>query len=136
MKNNFQYIDFFMKPSISEPIVYYITEHQEGQRKLGMTYNRFKEFLFGNFEIVDKEGIIKALDSHYVIHLNGITGEWESKTIYEGVKEPSFEVLLKLNNKTEEDLNPIYTGYRNKMKNSLNDWMDQRNVFKTRNFFR
>lgn len=98
-----------------------------------MFYEKFKAFLFDNFKVEDKEGLIKALDSHYIVHLDGQTGKFDTKTIYEYKSNPTFEELLKLNSQNKDD-NEFYNTHKSVMNNQLNNWMDQRSVFSNRNF--
>lgn len=124
-----------MRPSLDEPLVYYMTEHQEQDgRKLFLFYPAFKKFLLDNFIVQDKAGLLEALDSHLVVHLDGKTGIFEAKTIYEGIKEPTFKTLLELNDKKKED-NQNYTGFKTKIQNATDKWKDiKSNAFSYRDY--
>ena len=102
-KSNYRYIDFFMKPSLDEPLVYYMTEHQEEDgKKLFLLYKPFRKFLFGNFVINHKDLILNELDSHNFVHLDGQTGEFEVISLYEDAFNADFKTLLDLNQEVKE----------------------------------
>jgi len=125
--SKFKYIDFFMKPALSEPLVYYMTEHQEEDgRKLYLIYSDFRKFLLTSFKINDIEGILFNLDSHQFVHLDGITGDFQTISIYEEAFNANFQTLVGLNEK-KPPIDP-YVSSKNKLIDSLKKWEDK-NVF-------
>lgn len=102
---NIKYIQFFMKFSISNPRVKYITELQENSDPLSLPYDKFKKFLFENFYIKDKEGLLRALDEHSIVFLNNETGEHTIRDLYKEAFEADFKTLFNLNsNKNNESV--------------------------------
>jgi hypothetical protein len=120
MRNpDFKYIQFFMKPSLDEPLVYYMTNHQEVDgRKLSMFLKKFKSFLFENFEPEDSEKIIEDLNSHCLIYLDNSTGIHEVISMYENAFQANFKTLADINLKEPED---PYKSVRSKIIKSKTD---------------
>jgi len=97
----FRYIQFFMIPSVNYPRVKYITEHQENERPLVLSYDKFLKFLLDNFKIKDKESVLKSLNSHEVVFIDNLTGDHYIKSLYEDSFNANFKTLVDLNNVTE-----------------------------------
>lgn len=101
----FRYIQFFMIPSIDYPRVKYVTEHQENERPLILSYDKFLKFLLDNFKIRDKEKVIQSLNSHEIVLVDNLTGEHYIKSLYEDVFNVDFKTLSDLNsNKQNESI--------------------------------
>lgn len=98
----FRYIQFFMIPSIDHPRVKYITEHQENERPLVLSYDKFLKFLLDSFKINDKESVLKSLNSHEVVLIDNLTGEHYIKSLYEDCFKANFKTLFELNSDTEK----------------------------------
>jgi len=126
-KSKFKYIDFFMKPSLSEPIVYYMTEHQEeDKKKLFLLYSEFRKFLLTSFKINNTEELLYLLDSHQFVHLDGETGDFETISIYEEAFNANFKTLFDIN--TPQPPEDPYTTTKNKLIGGMKKW-EQKNVF-------
>lgn len=94
-KPKIQYLQFVMPLSIAhDPSVFFISEHLDNPKLL--VYSSFIKYL-NEFNIKDKKGLLKELDSFQNIFLDNLTGEWK---VVEESKE-NFKVthdqLLKLN---------------------------------------
>lgn len=101
----FRYIQFFMIPSIDYPRVKYVTEHQENEKPLILSYDKFLKFLLDNFKIKDKEKVIQSLNSHEIVLVDNLTGEHYIKSLYEDVFNVDFKTLSDLNsNKQNESI--------------------------------
>lgn len=75
-KPNIQYIQFVMPLSLQkQPTVFFITEHLDKPKT--MIYSSFVKYLLRHFNINDRSGIIKELDSFQNIFLDNITGEFQ-----------------------------------------------------------
>lgn len=101
----FRYIQFFMIPSIDYPRVKYVTEHQENERPLVLSYDKFLKFLLDNFKIKDKEKVLQSLNSHEIVLIDNLTGEHYIKSLYEDAFNIDFKTLSDLNsNKQNESI--------------------------------
>lgn len=122
----YEYITFFLKPSLDKnPIVYYSTNLDSGVRRV-MFYDRFIEFLNNNFVMKNSDLLLKDLNSHFVIYLDS-DGNHTSRTIVEVTElenklnnnKYNIEDLLKLNTKNEKDsiINVLYKNIKQRIKN-------------------
>jgi len=99
----FRYIQFFMIPSVDYPRVKYVTEHQENERPLILSYDKFLKFLLDNFKINDKEKVLLSLNSHEIVFIDNLTGEHFIKSLYEDVFNVDFKTLIEINSKKENN---------------------------------
>ena len=111
----FRYIQFFMIPSVDYPRVKYVTEHQENERPLVLSYDKFLKFLLDNFKIKDKEKVLLSLNSHEIVFIDNLTGEHFIKSLYEDVFNVDFKTLTEINSKKENNSIVDDTIKRNKI---------------------
>ena len=121
----FRYIQFFMIPSVDYPRVKYVTEHQENERPLVLSYDKFLKFLLDNFKINDKEKVLISLNSHEIVFIDNLTGNHSIKSLYEDVFNVDFKTLSELNSNVQED--SIINNTIEKSKKVINNF---KNVFR------
>jgi endoglucanase Acf2 len=92
-----------MIPSVDYPRVKYVTEHQENERPLILSYDKFLKFLLDNFKINDKEKVLLSLNSHEIVFIDNLTGEHFIKSLYEDVFNVDFKTLIEINSKKENN---------------------------------
>lgn len=124
----FRYIQFFMIPSVDNPRVKYITEHQENERPLVLIYDKFIKFLLDNFNMKDKQSVLQSLNSHEIVFIDNLTGEHIIKSIYEDSFNANFKTLAEINLKQEEESIVDITLRKNKL--ALDSF---KNVFRNSN---
>jgi endoglucanase Acf2 len=90
-----------MIPSVDYPRVKYVTEHQENERPLILSYDKFLKFLLDNFKINDKEKVLLSLNSHEIVFIDNLTGEHFIKSLYEDVFNVDFKTLIEINSNKE-----------------------------------
>jgi hypothetical protein len=90
-----------MIPSVDYPRVKYVTEHQENERPLVLSYDKFLKFLLDNFKIKDKEKVLLSLNSHEIVFIDNLTGEHFIKSLYEDVFNVDFKTLIEINSNKE-----------------------------------
>jgi endoglucanase Acf2 len=104
-----------MIPSVDYPRVKYVTEHQENERPLVLSYDKFLKFLLDNFKIKDKEKVLLSLNSHEIVFIDNLTGEHFIKSLYEDVFNVDFKTLTEINSKKENNSIVDDTIKRNKI---------------------
>jgi hypothetical protein len=124
----FRYIQFFMIPSVDYPRVKYITEHQENERPLILTYDKFVKFLLDNFNMKNKEVVLQSLNSHEIVFIDNLTGEHNIKNLYEDSFNANFKELAEINLKEKEENIVDITIRKNKL--ALDNF---KNVFRNSN---
>ena len=118
MKQTIQYIQFMMPLSVAKsPLIFYITEHFETPQM--MVYSSFVKYLLKEFNINDRKGIIKELDSYRNIFLDNLTGEFQIIQDEITTKKVTHKEMLKLNQEqkieswVEKGLNRLHTQVNN-----------------------
>lgn len=114
-----------MIPSVDYLRVKYVTEHQENERPLVLSYDKFLKFLLDNFKINDKEKVLISLNSHEIVFIDNLTGNHSIKSLYEDVFNVDFKTLSELNSNVQED--SIMNNTIEKSKKVINNF---KNVFR------
>jgi hypothetical protein len=114
-----------MIPSIDYLRVKYITEHQENERPLVLSYDKFLKFLLDNFKMNDKEKVLISLNSHEIVFIDNLTGDHFIKNLYEDAFNADFKTLSELNLNVKE--NSIISNTIEKSKKAIDNF---KNVFR------